>query len=286
MLPILNIRINEIKRRNMFIEFLKFFVYSILIVLISKYALVKFLRNLAQNLGLKSKTIGNISGIATSIPELLTVSFSALTGFIDTSIFNILSSNIINVIQYIISIFLNQNYSNLKKRPIKIDLILVLITIIVPIIIIVLSLETKIIFVPVFLILFIVFYKISKNAHKINSLSEKNIKKENVSKKIVIINVLEIILTGVSLYYIGNLLSNTLEILATKLNIPEFILGILLGIVTSIPEFITFFEAQKHHKNKDINEGIVEATSNLLFSNIMNLFIIQSIGITFFVIFS
>ena len=270
----------------MFIEFLKFFVYSILIVLISKYALVKFLRNLAQNLGLKSKTIGNISGIATSIPELLTVSFSALTGFIDTSIFNILSSNIINVIQYIISIFLNQNYSNLKKRPIKIDLILVLITIIVPIIIIVLSLETKIIFVPVFLILFIVFYKISKNAHKINSLSEKNIKKENVSKKIVIINVLEIILTGVSLYYIGNLLSNTLEILATKLNIPEFILGILLGIVTSIPEFITFFEAQKHHKNKDINEGIVEATSNLLFSNIMNLFIIQSIGITFFVIFS
>ena len=74
----------------MFIELVKFFILSILIVLIAKYVLVKVLRNLAQILNLKPKTVGNIAGIATSIPELLTVSFSAFTGFIETSIFNIL----------------------------------------------------------------------------------------------------------------------------------------------------------------------------------------------------
>lgn len=270
----------------MLIQFLKFFIYSILIVLISKYALVKFLRNLAQNLKLKPKTIGNISGIATSIPELLTVSFSALTGFIDTSIFNILSSNVINIIQYTISIFLNKNQSNLRKYPINVDLVLVILTIIIPITILILNIETKIILVPIFLILFVVFYKISKHAHGVYSINKEKSREERISKRLVTINIIGIIITGIVLYYIGSFLSSTLEILSIKLMIPEFVLGILLGIVTSIPEFITFFESQKHHKNKETNEGIVEATSNLLFSNLINLFIIQSIGTIIFLIFT
>ena len=64
------------------------------------------------------------------------------------------------------------------------------------------------------------------------------------------------------------------------------IIGILLGLITSIPELITFIESQRHHSHKDTNEGIVEATSNLLFSNLMNLFVIQSVGIFIFLIFA
>ena len=60
--------------------------------------------------------------------------------------------------------------------------------------------------------------------------------------------------------------------------ISEIILGIVLGFITSLPELITFFESQKHHKEEK-EEGIVEATNNLLSSNMLNLFIIQSIGI-------
>lgn len=270
----------------MFVQFLKFFIYSVSIVLISKYALVKFLRNLAQNLRLKPKTVGNISGIATSIPELLTVSFSALTGFIDTSIFNILSSNVINIIQYIISIFINRNQSSLKKHPINVDLILVILTIIIPIVILILNIETKIILVPIFFILFIVFYKISKNAHEIYNTNEEKTKKDKRFNGWIVVDIIGIIITGILLYYIGSLLSSTLEILSVKLMIPEFVLGILLGIVTSIPEFITFFESQKHHKNKEKNEGIVEATSNLLFSNLINFFIIQSVGTIIYLIFT
>ena len=93
-------------------------------------------------------------------------------------------------------------------------------------------------------------------------------------------------MSGVALYYIGNLLSDTLKILCINLNVPEFIIGVLLGIITSIPELITFFESQKHHKKKENHEGIVETTSNLLFSNFINLFIIQSLGIIIFYIFA
>ena len=101
---------------------------------------------------------------------------------------------------------------------------------------------------------------------------------------LISINILGIILSGVALYYIGNLLSDTLKILCINLNVPEFVIGVLLGIITSIPELITFFESQKHHNKKENHEGIVEATSNLLFSNFINLFIIQSLGIIIFLI--
>ena len=88
------------------------------------------------------------------------------------------------------------------------------------------------------------------------------------------------------MFYIGNLLGDILENLCVKLSVPQFVIGVILGFATSIPELITFFESQKHHgKSQNDILGVVEATNNLLTSNMMNLFIIQSIGIIIFTIF-
>ena len=94
----------------MFIEIVKFLIYSLLIVAISKYALVRLLRKLAEALNLSAKAVGNIAGVATSVPELLTISFSAFAGLAATSVFNIISSNIINLVQYSFAIILNKNH--------------------------------------------------------------------------------------------------------------------------------------------------------------------------------
>lgn len=64
----------------MLIEIIKFLFYSILIVLISKYVLVEALRKLAENLNIKPKTVGDIAGFSTSVPELLTITTSSLRG--------------------------------------------------------------------------------------------------------------------------------------------------------------------------------------------------------------
>ena len=45
----------------MFVESLKFIIYSALIVIISKYALVTTLRKLAESLNLKAKTVGDVA---------------------------------------------------------------------------------------------------------------------------------------------------------------------------------------------------------------------------------
>ena len=183
----------------MIIIFLKFIICSILIVIISKNILATTLRKLAQSLNLKSKTVGNIAGIATSVPELLSLGIAGFTGLIDTGIFNILSSNVINVLEYFLTVKINGNIKKMKNKVIIIELIIVLITIIIPVVI-----------------------------------------------------------------YVGK----------------------LLGIITSAPEFITFNEAQKYHKkgSKEQLKGVIEATNNLISSNMLNLFVIQSVGILIYLI--
>lgn len=272
----------------MLVEILKFIVFSILIVLISKYILVKVLRKLAESLNLSAKAVGNVAGVATSVPELLTVSFSAFAGLGTTSIYNIISSNVINLVQYTLSILLNKNQKQIQNRAIKIQLILVLITILIPIFMLVSNIELNISLVPIFILLFILFYYINSNAHKIylkkqdeNIYEEIEKEKKWVKGKAGLITKYSIylLITTVALYLIGARLSIVLENLAEVFNIPEFIIGIALGFITSIPELMTFFESQKHHKNEQEQEGVIEATNNLLTSNVLNLFIIQTIGI-------
>lgn len=273
----------------MIAEILKFIVYSSLIVLISKFLLVRILRNLAENLNLRANIVGNIAGIATSIPEFLTVTISSFTGLMNASIFNILSSNVINFFQYIFSITFNRNFKKIMNKAIIIDIILVLITIVIPMMLVNTDID-NVVLIPIFILLAVVFIVVNNIAHKKylknvdNKILEKEIaveKEEKRSNRKTYVYIILLIISGILLYFVGNRLSDTLENLARYFNISEMIIGIALGFITSIPELITFFESQKHYKKteEDAVLGVVEATNNLFTSNILNLFIIQSIGI-------
>lgn len=273
----------------MFIEIIKFIIYSGLIVLISKYILVTTLRKLAEAMNLKAKTVGDIAGYATSVPELLTITTSSLRGLTGASVYNILSSNVINLIQYLGAILLNKNALKLRNKAILIDLVMVFFTIAIPIVFLKLDIELKLAVVPLFIILYIFFMVLNNNVHKLylknedeeleEEIEEERLVEGKNSKKVILyIGVL--IVTGVLLFIIGELLGDTLENLCNLFGVSEVIVGVLLGFVTSLPELITFFESQKHYKDvQDDMLGVVEATNNLLTSNILNLFAIQSVGI-------
>ena len=275
---------------NLLWEIIQFLFYAGLIVVISKEILVRTLRSLAENLKLKPKTVGDIAGIATSVPELLTISAASINGLIGAGIYNVLSSNVINLIQYIGAITLNKNHKSLQNKAIKVDIYLVLITILLPLLLSFMKSELSIVMVPILFILYLGFKKVNNDVHQLylpkeDDESEQLEKKTEISKKSTKIKLIRdrvlLIATGVLLFFIGEWLGNTLDTLCVVFNIPEIVIGIILGFVTSIPELITFFEAQKHHKTISNNNmhGVVEATNNLLMSNMMNLFIIQSIGI-------
>ena len=277
----------------MFFEILKFFAYSIIIVIVSKYILVRTLRKLAENLSLKPRIVGNIAGIATSIPEFLTVSISSFKGLISTSMYNILSSNVINFVQYIFTILINRNLSTLKNKAIFFTNILALITILIPIFIIYMNINLDWRIAPIFFILYFLFIYLNKIFHEkylkyedeeILKEEEKRELEEKKENKATVLYGIYLILSGIILIILGNLLGNVLEELAVRFNISQTILGILLGFITSIPELITFLESQRYYKiiNKSYVLGVAEATNNLFYSNILNLFFIQAIGLIIF----
>lgn len=273
----------------MLLEIIKFIIYSGLIVLISKFILVVTLRKLAEAMNLKAKTVGDIAGYATSVPELLTITTSSLRGLTGASVYNILSSNVINLIQYLGAILLNKNASKLRNKAIVIDLVMVFFTIAIPIVFLKLDIELKLAVVPLFIILYILFMVLNNNVHKLylkneDEELEEEIEEERKEQKKnpgkVLRYVLVLIVTGVLLFIIGEMLGDTLENLCNLFGVSEVVVGILLGFVTSLPELITFFEAQRYYKKADDDMlGVVEATNNLLTSNILNLFAIQSVGI-------
>lgn len=273
-------------------EMIQFLVYSLLVVGIAKYILVPILRKLGESLNIKPKTIGFIAGIATSVPELLTVSFSAFSGLIEASSYNILSSNIINTIQYTASIALNKNGKKVRHPAIIVALVFVAITIIIPLLLLLWKIDMKFYLVPIFLISFVIIYFIDRRVYlfyfkNLKTEEEKEIEEEEKKmrgkEKITILYAIFLLLSSIALFVVGNLLGGTLENLCYYFHIPEVIIGILLGFVTSLPELITFLESQKHYK-KEIDQiaGVVEATNNLLTSNLLNLFIIQASGITIY----
>ena len=275
----------------MTVEIVKFFIYAMLIVMISKFMLVKALRKLSKSLNLRPRAIGNIAGVATSIPEFLTVTVSSFKGLASTSLYNILSSNIINFIQYILSIIINKNYKELKNKAIIIELIIVGVTILIPIFLLNYEKEIDVKFALTFIVLYIVFSIIIKKVHEKYFNEEKSEEEEVLEEKVKstkkYVYILIIILSGILLYIIGNALGDVLGNLSELFGIAEFILGILLGMITSIPELITFFESQKHYRKESKNKllGVIEATNNLLSSNMINLFLIQSIGIIIYRVF-
>ena len=286
-----------------FIEIIKFLLYSFAIVIVAKYLLVPTLRKLSELFNLGPKAAGNIAGIATSVPELLTVSFAAYAGFIETGIYNVLSSNIINLAQYLGAIYINKNQKYIRNKAIRIDIIMVIITIIIPAFMVVANIKVNMLTVIFFVILLCLFYYINLNVHKVYlRKQDEQINKEENSKYTqeelikkgskrglqIIINIVYIIFIAIALYLIGNLLSDSLTNLSITFKLPDFVLGIALGFITSIPELITFTEAQRKPDKQAVGAelGVVEATNNLLTSNLLNLFAIQSIGIIIYNLFA
>ena len=199
----------------MIYEIIKFLIYSILIVVVAKYVLVKALRRIAENLNLSSKVVGNVAGTATSVPELLTVSIASFSGLIEISVFNILISNIINLIQYFGTIILNKNFKLLKNKALIFDMFLVFITICIPLLFIVNRVTLNINFIPAFIILYFLFIYLNARTHicYLNIESDNLKKKNNDIKNIItiIIDIFVLILSVIILFFISNRLEEVLK---------------------------------------------------------------------------
>ncbi len=282
------------------------FLFSIIgIVFITRNMLISSIRKLAIYLKWSNKIVGQILGYATSTPELINTIVAASLGLISTTEYNVLSSNIINLIfVFLVSLYFKKIKSVFNINFLK-EYLLISLTIVMPIILITNNASSIVMIVPSLIIIYLLFIITSrttdyfideeeileKEARRIKRTENKEhlkttklnkYRKKKIRKHIIIITISIIII-----YLLGNLLSGALEGLSMEFGIPEIIIGILMGIVTSIPELITFITTFVTHKRatKD-NKASLEVVSNLLASNISNLCIVQTTAIIIYNIFN
>ncbi|MEG0073907.1 MAG: hypothetical protein RR922_04625 [Clostridia bacterium] len=289
----------------MFINLIIFVVLVVLIVVVTRNVMIYNIRKLSILLRWNNKVVGQILGYATSTPELISAIVAGSIGLIETSIFNVMSSNFINVILVIIVTMLNKRTASIVKKKFTYDYIIILITLMVPVFLSVTGLASTIYAIPLLLLIYLVYIYGSKYVDYFAAENEelelekqsyrvgvKNLKRRKIkvsNKKKIFKSTIMLILSLIALYLLGSALSSVLEKLGKDLGVPEIILGIIMGFVTSVPELLTFITSyHRHRRYKDPNKdkGAVEVINNLATSNVSNLTIIQTVAIIAFIIFA
>ena len=286
-------------------NFLAFILLSFSIILVTKKIMIYNIRRIAIFLRWKNNIVGQLLGYATSTPELIGAIVAGSLGMVDTSIMNVLSSNIVNLLLVIIISIIFGKFNTLINKKFRYDYIIVFVSIIVPYVLYKTNYASKLETVPILIIVYLIYLLFSKYNNyfafekedikldkesiklgiKISKKRKIRVDRKKKLRKSIVMLVVSIFL----LYILGTFLGNILENLGKELGVPEIILGIVLGIITSIPETITFITSFQRHrrcKDKEKDKGAIEVINNLATSNVSNLAIIQTVAIICYIIFA
>lgn len=278
-------------------EIVEFVILTVLIVAVAKYLLYMPAKRIAERLKFSEHGAGQMLGYLTSAPELVASIAVASTGLMATVAYNILSSNVINVLLALsAAAWFGQTRRMFSARLWRENLIIA-ISIIVPILLLVTGQVESAWVIPVFIATYVVYLFVIKRITADGAAPTEHIDPEgpedaaSVATQVhtgvrgyVTLQALLILVALASLYFLGTALGDTVYELGTTFGVPEIILGIVIGVVTSLPEWTTFFSSYAWHRKNGTNRANEEVMHNLLASNVSNLLLVQTIGLAVFLL--
>lgn len=228
---------------------------------------------IAKKLRISEIIIGlTIVSIGTSMPELFVSTSSALQGFSDISIGNVIGSNICNLLLILgISSVINPVKFHRETKYIEnpMSIILTLIFLIICNINQDVSRIEGIILIILF-ILFLIYTVIMGKKSQDEGILEISL--EDSRKIKVWKNIILIILGIIALKIGGDLVVNNAKLIATAMNISDKIIGLtIVAIGTSLPELVTSLTAA-------IKGDCDIAIGNIIGSNIFNMLLIIGVS--------
>lgn len=253
-------------------------VSAIAIILIVKYGLLRGIDHIAAAMNWNAKTRGKITGYATSVPELVCLVSAGLAGVWQAGLWNIASSNIINVGLMLAAVTYYRQFGDLFRRRFIDEIGFALLAIGVPIGLMQAGLDTQWFLVPGLLLLFAVYQLVDRrlNPHQPSEVtSDSATGSLPVGIIFAVTALIAIIIAGV---FLGDATASVVE----QFGIHPAIAGWILGVVTSIPEMVTFFAVYATAKKQGSLGGLEdtqEALDNLTGSNMANVGFVYPLGL-------
>jgi Ca2+/Na+ antiporter len=272
-------------------EVIEFVVLTALIVVVARFLLYQPAKGISQRLKFSEHGVGQLLGYLTSAPELVATIAVAATGLMATVAYNILSSNVINVFLAILAASFYGQVRNLLSRRFWREQLLIAISIVVPILLLITGQVESAWVIPFFLVGYIAYLLVIRriSADSAAPTEYGEVVHVEVDSRLSLrmylaLNVLIILVALVGLYFLGTALGSTVYELGTTFGVPEIVLGVVIGVVTSLPELTTFFSSYLWHRNNGSDRANEEVVHNTLASNASNLLLIQTLGLVVFLL--
>jgi len=236
--------------------------------------------------GMSAKAKGQFLGYATSIPELAGTVGTAGNGLLAAGLWNVGSSNIINLTLFMLAAGYYRRLGALRHRKFVDEMLFALAAAAVPLVLSQLPEMARSPWTAGLLFGFFLAYPVLDrhfNPAPPPSLSIGRIKPEDASRirgaGLVVVGVLGIILAG-------NYLGTEAKAVVDGMGVPEWAVGWILGFITSLPELTAFFavfaSAREGDKPPRLDTDCQENLDSLAASNMSNLGIVYPIGICVF----
>lgn len=256
---------------------------ALAIILSVKYGLLRAIDNIANARNWSTKVRGQVTGYATSIPEFVCLVSAGLAGVWEAGLWNIASSNMINVGLMLVAVSCYKQFGELFNMRFADEIGFAALAVTVPVVLMTFGMDTQWYVVPILLGFFIVYLLVDKKVNRPGQEEESSQRAAGNLWLGIILGLTALIAIGIAGMFLGSATAGVVQ----QMGVHPAIAGWILGLVTSIPEMVTFFAvysvAQREGKLRDLNDT-QEALDNLTGSNMANVGIVYPIGLLAFLL--
>jgi Ca2+/Na+ antiporter len=254
---------------------------AVAIMVLVKYGLVPGIDRLSAALGWSVKARGKATGYATSVPELVTLVAAGLSGVWEAGLWNIASSNLINVSLALLAIAYHRRVSNLFDRRFLKESLFATIGIVAPLVLMSFGMDTHVAVIPGLLVLFVAYVLLDRGDGQTPEGQAESEGTSPVGGLVLIVVALVLIMVA------GDFLGSATRDVVHQMQVPAAVVGWILGFVTSLPEAVTFFLVFSDDRvvgTADTRAQMQELLDNLAASNMSNSGLIYPLGLAIFLV--
>ena len=253
------------------------------IILLVKFGLLRGIDQVANAMNWSAKSRGQLTGYATSVPEFVCLVSAGLAGVWEAGLWNIASSNIINAGLMLLAVLYYRQFGDLFNKRFVDEIGFAALAIAVPLVLMQTGMDTQWYLVPILLGFFVVYRVIDTRVNRPDKAEEESQEAIGNLPFGLILGLAALIAIAIAGLFLGNATANVIK----QLGVHPAIAGWILGVVTSIPEMVSFFAvyaaSSREGKLRDLNDT-QEALDNLTGSNMSNVGVVYPAGLLAFLL--
>ncbi len=254
------------------------------IVIAVKFGLLRGIDQIANAMNWSAKARGQVTGYATSVPEFVCLVSAGLAGVWEAGLWNIASSNIINAFLMSLALLRYRQFHELLNLRFVDEIGFAVFAIAVPVTLMQWGVDTQWFLVPLLLGFFVVYQIVDKRINRPPTHEKVAVAVGSLPFGLIL-GLTALIAITVAGMFLGDATAAVVE----QMGIRPTIAGWILGVVTSIPETVSFFAvyaaSRREGKLRELNDT-QEALDNLTGSNMANVGVVYPIGLLTFLLVS